>query len=501
VIGASANSRKAAPDPQTLAADLAEARKIYKNELEKASKAQKAAQAKIILQAGTNTSSDQNSRYVLIDLAREVFIQAGEVAAALDAARKLESEYEVNPAESLPMTIIALDRPETGPDQRGALAKAAADAADEMLADLDFEQADKLSAIAVRSAGAARSANRQADADLKRDIGLRRTQVIRAVKEWELVKPSYTSLATAPNDPAANAKIGRFFCLNLEDWTRGLAHLIVGDDPRLAAAAKLDDQGGKGNAEASYDAADAWLKLAADTKAVDRDERLALQRRAKALLQSAVSSLPEGLKKIQADKWIKELKDIDVAAARRPSPTRSKANVMNGLIGRVVVGNRDAGIVVTYQPGYTITAEDVAKLAAAAGVTANDAWRVELGGVLLLPAETLVEVWHAGGSSSGGIHRLYVLPTNQPPPQQPPPTSQVGDDRLKEDTRTINLQAGLHAVRWSLSGGDLGTAAMRMTPVGIDGRAISNGPTIQYTRDMSAIARSAPTKNEFNFGK
>jgi hypothetical protein len=74
--------------------------------------------------------------------------------------------------------------------------------------------------------------------------------------------------------------------------------------------------------------------------------------------------------------------------------------------------------------------------------------------------------------------------------------SKVGDDRTKNEVRTLNLRKGIHPIGWVLTGGDMGTARVRFTPVGA-GEAPA--PVI-VTREMEAAARQPPTRTEFRFG-
>jgi hypothetical protein len=47
-------------------------------------------------------------------------------------------------------------------------------------------------------------------------------------------------LQASPGDPTANLAVGKFFCLALGTWDRGLPMLASGSDPKLSALAKMD---------------------------------------------------------------------------------------------------------------------------------------------------------------------------------------------------------------------------------------------------------------------
>ena len=171
-----------------------------------------------------------------------------------------------------------------------------------------------------------------------------------------------------------------------------------------------------------------------------------------------------GLDLIKAQKQLDDLKDVASGPVQRPKSGRPAAGQESpGLVGRVVARNRDAGIVVHYLPDYTISAEDFGRLRAAVGVGIGEQWEIRLAGQLVLAADTRVEVWHAGGSASGGVHTLYI------DGQQ---FSQVGDDLTKNETRTIVPRKGTRTIGWVLKGGEMGTAGMRLSPLDNGGKPI-----------------------------
>jgi hypothetical protein len=297
-----------------------EAQAIYQDELKQATKpAQKAALARNIFQAGEGTKTDQAARYVLFDIARIVYIQAGEATEALRTARQIEREFDVPANDLLAATITALnDAPAMLPDQRTALARAAAELADELIAAGQIERADDLASIAVQSAA------KQRDADLKKEMQQRRAQVTRIVKEYSAVKPHLDTLAAKPDDPAANLAAGKFHCLTMEDWARGLPQLVLAEGGALSGPAKLDLEAGD-DARKQLVAAEAWLDFVETNRELDRDEKLAIQRRARQLLQ-APSSVLTGLDQVKADKLLQPLRSLP--PGRMPAaiaPPRSSA--------------------------------------------------------------------------------------------------------------------------------------------------------------------------------
>lgn len=477
----SSPTRQPVPSTEAREKALTEARNIYQDRFKQATKApQKAMLAKDIRTAGKETQGDQTARYVLIDLARKVFIQAGEVQEAIDTAKQLETDYEIPPNTLLAETLEQLNDATIVMEQRAPLATAAADLADQFVSAGDFGWADKLSAVAVQSAA------KQREAELKKDVQQRRNVIARMVKEWNTVKPHLETLKTSPDDATANLAVGKFHALVDENWSVGSAHLAKGGDPIFAEPAKLD--AAASDAAGKLAAAEAWLKLAGETKVGSKDDKLAVQRRAKALFTEAAEGL-SGLDRVKAEKRLEELKDVEESKLKSLANRRSRESDVagSGLVGRVLIAGRDSGIMVSYEPGSMISGEEIARLQGAGAAMPNTAWRIEMVGMLTLPADSMVEVWHVGGSSFRGIHRLFI---------DGRPLSEVGDDRTKNDTQRINLKKGKHTILWTLSGGDLGSALVRFTPLDASGNPQDSSGLVTYTSDMQSRAKTPTPRIE-----
>jgi hypothetical protein len=489
-ISPSPPKRRAVPSPEELAERLASARQAFEAEFQSATKpAQKAVLARHILTAADNSKSDITARYVLVDLARKVFIQAGEVNDALAAARTLEKEFDIPEDQLVIESLEALDELTMPSEQRTIMARVAIDLADDWLAADEFDlvqfaQAEKLATIASQSAG------KQKDAELRKEIVQRRNQIMRVVTSAKAVQSSLTVLETKPDDPAANLAVGKFRCFVQEEWAEGLPNLAKGGDPLFAGPAALDLATSSRKPADLAAAGESWLKLAADNKTIDRDDRPAIQRRAKEHLTAALPGLT-GLESLRIQRRLDEIKDVAAPAPKRPARSRApRGTGLSGLIGRVVVRGQDAGIVVTYLPGYTVTPEDVQNLAAIAGAAPGDAIRIEFLGILSLAIDSQVELKHVGGSSSGGVHTLFIGGQS---------VSEIGDDRSKDDTRQLPLLKGQHILRWTLTGGDLGTARLSLVPVDATGKPQEGVAQIQFTRDMNVFAHSVPYKHELRW--
>jgi hypothetical protein len=87
---------------------------------------------------------------------------------------------------------------------------------------------------------------------------------LRALKAaYDAVAADRAALARNPKDPAANLAVGKYYCFEKGDWTRGRPMLLRGKDPDLKQLVEQDMEEPAGAAE-QVKLADAWLK-AADT--------------------------------------------------------------------------------------------------------------------------------------------------------------------------------------------------------------------------------------------
>jgi hypothetical protein len=324
-VTTAANSQAAAnvarptpPQGDQLSKATEEARKIFASDLKAASTTtQKGVVAGRILDAGKETKNDSAARYALINLARTLYVQAGEVQDAINVARILEGEFEVPRDMLVTATIEDLDDASLTPDRRVELARLASQLAQAAVDAEEFERADKLSLIAVQTAA------KQRDAELRKEIAQSRFEVSRLVKSWNAIKPSLEKLKTDSADKAAHLAVGRFYCFDVEDFHRGLPHLAQSSEPLLADAAAKDIAAGAGGAARRLEAALAWQQ--AGGKITDRDDKVAIMRREKWLLEHAVSGL-SGLDETKAKKRLDDLNRMADAKAGSASPRPTPVN-------------------------------------------------------------------------------------------------------------------------------------------------------------------------------
>ena len=450
------------PPAAELVAKTEEARKLYDAEIKQAARPEDKKMLAARIQKQGEATTTWTDRYVLLDLARKVYVQAGAVDDALETAAAIESEYDIPllRGDMILATMEALDDVALAPFERSSLARSASRLADTLVESEEYKQAEKAANIALQSA------NRQPDTQLKQQVGEQRLQIFRMATKHAAVRLHLQTLATSPFDKAANAAAGRFYCLVLEDWPRGLEHLETSGDAVFAGPARLDlaTKAPGATAVDRLKAAESWLQVVTISSAGDREDRRAIQRRAKALLEYALPDLT-GLEKIRAEKKLQGLPELGparrvnfdaapTATADAASDPRQRQRLI-GVLNRNGVGT---GVVVRYELGYQMTQNDADRLVQAAGgrgIARNGGISLALEGEFSLAEERELIAGVTGKQASGGSSGVFIDGRS---------VVSLSDDGANGHSRLIKLAAGKHTIRWAMIGVDLAPGSASLTP-------------------------------------
>jgi hypothetical protein len=377
----------------------------------------------------------------------------------------------------------ALDKVSLPLLERVRLTRAARDLAEELVGWEAYAQAEKAANLALQTA------NRQSDLQLRKQISEQRIEIARIAKEYAAVRPYLDRLTTSPTDKPANLAAGKFYCLVLEDWPRGLANLEASGDALFAGPARLDlaTAPPKWTAPNCLKAGETWLQVAASTSAGDRDDRRAIQRRAKELLEEVVPRLT-GLEKIRAEKKLQGLPDLGPArrtstgtgseAASAPAaapasapaaaPASAPVAALQGprLIGSISRGGVDTGVLVQYSLGYRMTLDDAHLLGRTAaqseGGRAGGELALTFQGELSLPRTQEIAFSLFGAPANGGVNALIVDDAM---------ALVIREDEGTENQRTMTLAEGKHTLRWVMTGGYMVPGALEIKTSGQAARA------------------------------
>ena len=195
-----------------------------------------------LLDAADATADDPAARFVLFRLAVDAAGDSGDPALVGTAVDRFARHYDVNAGE---VRLAALKKVIAAGPTAAVLRSIFDDAiagCDAALVKDDLDAADgfvELARAAVKK-GLATA--------LLAEVQPRADQLARARKALEPFEPAVKALAANPDDPAANAAVGRYHCLRRGDWARGLPLLAKGNNPKLKAAADADLDAGRGGA-------------------------------------------------------------------------------------------------------------------------------------------------------------------------------------------------------------------------------------------------------------
>jgi serine/threonine protein kinase len=249
-------NKSSLPDESLLAETVKDIRDRFKDDYAKkqTNKDAQALAAKL-MEKGRQTKDNPIQRFALYREARDLAARAAAPALSLQAVEAMAQEYPLDlPKEKVDALRLAgksFDNP--------SAARAFLDAALPILKDAcaadEYDLVYPLIPIARQAVASANDAAHKKTTDpfLIRMEGLR--------KRYQSVKPAVRTLKDKPDDPDANRIVGAFWCLDKEDWKKGLPLLAKADLAALAEAAQKEQ--GEPTAPAEQAAlGDAWFELA-----------------------------------------------------------------------------------------------------------------------------------------------------------------------------------------------------------------------------------------------
>jgi hypothetical protein len=307
-----AEIRAAVPGEAAIKPAVAEIHALFKNEFAKAKKpADKIALAeKLLAMAGESEAAVE--RYALLGEVRSLAFAAAQPALMVQAVSALSEAFAVDRLAELTAAVEECGGKEWPLAARKELVEQITPLVDEAIAAREFKLARRLATVGL---AATRKTNQSAEgknfaAQVKEAAGLE--------KLAEETGAARKKLALTPDDPAANAAVGKYLCLSLGKWKAGLPHLAKGNDELLRAAAERDLAAPTATTEL-VKAGDAWW--AAAEKQSPRGKKLA-QARAGFWYRQAIGDLG-GLNQIKLQKRLDELPEeaIDHASTAETQPS------------------------------------------------------------------------------------------------------------------------------------------------------------------------------------
>lgn len=297
-------ARQPVPDADARAAKREEIASLF-NLPEARTPEAKTAVASEMLEVGRQTNSDANAQFTLLDTARQLAAEAGEIRLACEAIDALEANFEFDALAarltSLREAFVARRPPS---EKHDAVAVGIETVHGLVVADRYDDAEELLEALLGIS-------RRTGDKQLITAVVQHRHALSDLMRQFKKARPAVEAVADGPADPQANLVAGRFFAFYKGDWQRALPLFSECSDEDLALAAQ-GELAKPQQAPEQAGLADTWWRLA--QREDDEHCKGQMQARALAWYSRAESGLI-GLQAAEAQQRIQQL----TAAGVEPS--------------------------------------------------------------------------------------------------------------------------------------------------------------------------------------
>ncbi len=201
--------------------------------------AKKTAAARIALaeklfKLGQETLDDLASRYVLLAEAKELAIQAGQVALALSVTDELTKGFAVSPLDFKHQTLAALAKGTLNKDNARELTDAALAVLPELIAADELPFAQQFLAVAESVA------KKYLPPATQKQVQKQAKEIQELVKEFEQMKAATAVLAKEPENAEANFTAGQYLAFRKGEWDKGLLLLSKGGPGPFQDLARQD---------------------------------------------------------------------------------------------------------------------------------------------------------------------------------------------------------------------------------------------------------------------
>ena len=315
----SAATRLTVPSDDEAGTALELIRQAYEEDYAEAAKSPQMLIDKLLTTAGQ--VEDATRKYVLLVEAERVAISAGNIQQAIEASTQRSGLFDIDPAECRLKVLLAVAKSDRRDD--AVLCRGLLDLVDQSLALDRIDVAEKAVAEALAAAKRTERRERQAATEERKRTGRpaapssdetnlvdlvgEKQKELKDHRKW-LVEYEEASriLQRQPDDPAANARVGRYRCFVKGEWDDGLAALQAGDSEKLRSVAAEEvrlraEENPTGQQVLAV--AGAWWK-AAEAGGVPAREMLAMKRHAVELYEKVLPAIEDPIERALASKRI-----------------------------------------------------------------------------------------------------------------------------------------------------------------------------------------------------
>ena len=275
--------------------------------------------AKDLMELAEKSKAAPDEQFTLLRKAAELACHAGDGDLMLDAADAIGAAFEVDAIVMKGKLLARLAEGANDAARVKSFVRAAEKILSQDLAEDRYEAAEAVIALAERIV------QKPLGKSFRKEFRDRHLEIQRLEKQWAPVQEAQETLKSHPDDAEANLAVGRWYCVNKDDWEKGLPGLAKGGDSELCQTAQEDLKSPEG-AEAQLKLADAWWDLAAKARGALQD---ALRLRAGYWYKQLLGEATGGLVRVKIQKRLDQIEEIG-----RPLP-----GVPAGKMKRMVVNS------------------------------------------------------------------------------------------------------------------------------------------------------------------
>ncbi len=326
--------RSPVPDEAAVKAATAEIQKVFKDDYAAAKKpAERLALAQKLLDLAAEPSATADYLAMLAEV-RQLAVSAAAPRLALEAIDRTAAEFEVDRLD----LVAAVCEQFASRALPAAAAAELVEAVPELVA--EAQRLGRFTTGAKIVAAVQTVARKAKLADAVKQLAQAGKRLNEAAKLTDAAMAARQRLAENPNDAAAHLAQGKYLCIVLGDWDKGVAQLAQGSDAVLKQAAELE---GADAATNPVGVGDAWWDAAEPAKGIERDAA-----RTRAGFWYRQVDDPIGLNKTKVAKRLAELDESAVPSGTTKVPHKSATS-------QTAVAGRKPAAAVPEQPELFLT--------------------------------------------------------------------------------------------------------------------------------------------------
>jgi hypothetical protein len=212
-------------------------KKLFRDEYERRTPADRQALARKLLSEGEATPNDAAARYVCYREAQGLATQGGDLPTAFMAANAMAKDFAIDPREVQKMkvaTYVAVAKQVETPEANAAFAEVGLNLLSHMLAMENFDDVDRLLSIVEAAA------NKTKQLALVTRVQSSRDQAAELRRDAQKAALAAETLKKTPADPEANLALGRHLAFVKGYWDDALPLLVKSSDPTLKNLAQKE---------------------------------------------------------------------------------------------------------------------------------------------------------------------------------------------------------------------------------------------------------------------